>query len=176
MLELPAVGRSPPRKAPDNNVKGHPKALAALKSLLKYQLTTINQSFLHARMCLDWGYEGLARHIRKDSIANMVFAEELIDRILFLESMPSLRDTYKMAIGQDVAKIHTNDLDLANATVACANDAVATCTTANDDTSRELVERILLKEEDRVDWLESQLKIIDDTGLGLYLSQQLRKE
>lgn len=176
MLELRAVGRSPPRKAPGNNVKGHPKALAALKSLLKYQLTTINQSFLHARMCLDWGYEGLARHIRKDSIANMVFAEELIDRILFLESMPSLRDTYKMAIGQDVAKIHINDLDLANATVACANDAVATCTTANDDTSRELVERILLKEEDRVDWLESQLKIIDDTGLGLYLSQQLRKE
>lgn len=157
-------------------VKGNPKALVALKALLKYQLTTINQSFLHARMCLDWGYDGLARRIRKDSIANMVFAEMLIDRILFLESMPSLRDTYKMAIGQDVAKIHANDLGLARSTVTCANDAILTCARVGDDTSRELVERILTKEEDHVDWLESQLQVIHDTSLGLYLSQQLRME
>ena len=156
-------------------MKGHPKALTALKALLKYEITAINQSFLHARMCLDWGYEGLASRVRKDSIARMVFAEQLIDRILFLEGMPNLVDSFKMSIGRDVAKIHRNDLNLSKATVACANEGVETCIGANDDTSRELIESILVKEEDRVDWLESQLQIIDDTSLGLYLSQQFRK-
>ncbi len=156
-------------------MKGHPKVLAALKALLKYQLSTINQSFLHARMCLDWGYDGLARRIRRDSIANMVFAEQLIDRILFLESMPSLRDTYKMSIGEDVGKIHRHDLQLAKITVKCANEGIETCVLSEDDASRELIESILVKEDERVDWLESQLQIIRDMGLGLYLSQLLRR-
>lgn len=155
---------------------GHPKVLEALRKLLKYELTAINQSFLHARMCLDWGYEGVAKRIRKDSIANMLFAEQLVDRILFLEGMPNLRDTYSLSIGNDVAKIHANDRALAVKTADCANGGIKVCVQSKDDTSRELIESILAQEEDRIDWLESQLQIIDDAGLGLYLSQQIRKD
>jgi len=154
---------------------GHPKVLEALRKLLKCELTAINQSFLHARMCLDWGYEGVAKRIRKDSIANMLFAEQLIDRILFLEGMPSLRDTHAMSIGDDVAKIHANDRALAVKTAESANHGINVCVKNNDDTSRELIESILAQEEDRIDWLESQLQIIEDAGLGLYLSQQIRR-
>lgn len=157
-------------------MQGHPKVVEALRRLLKFELTEINQSFLHARMCLDWGYEGIAAHIRKNSIANMVFAEQLIDRILFLEGMPSLRDTFQLRIGADVGKIHTNDCTLAKKTVACANDGVEICTSHEDDASRELIESILAKEEEVVDWLESQLQIIKDTGLGLYLARHMRKD
>ncbi len=156
-------------------MQGHPKVLEALRSLLKYELTAINQSFLHARMCLDWGYEGVARRIRKDSIANMVFAEQLIDRILFLEGMPSLRDTYALRIGTDMARIHASDRRLSKHTADCANDCVDICVKHADDASRALVESILAKEEDRILWLESQLQIIADAGLGLYLAQQMHK-
>ena len=149
-------------------MRGDPQVLAVLRQLLKYELTAINQSFLHARMCLDWGYDSLAKRIRKDSIANMVFAEQLIDRILFLEGMPNLRDTYSVKVG--------SDRKLAKQTADCANAGVSTCTECGDDASRELIESILTKEEDRIDWLESQLQIIKDTGLGLYLAQQIRHD
>lgn len=156
-------------------MQGHPKVLETLRRLLKYELTAINQSFLHARMCLDWGYEGIAGRIRKDSIANMVFAEQLIDRILFLEGMPSLRDTYALRIGTDVARIHANDLRLSQQTAECANGSIEVCVRHEDDASRELVESILSKEEDRISWLEAQLQVIADAGLGLYLSQHMRR-
>ena len=156
-------------------MRGHPKVLDALRQLLKYELTAINQSFLHARMCLDWGYDGIARHIRKDSIKNMVYAEQLVDRILFLEGMPHLRDTYALGIGTDVGKMHVNDRKLSKNTADCANAGIEVCVAQNDDASREMIESILAKEESRIDWLESQLQIIQDAGLGLYLSQQMRK-
>ena len=157
-------------------MQGHPKVLETLRSLLKYELTAINQSFLHARICLDWGYEGIAGRIRKDSIANMEYAEQLIDRILFLEGMPSLRDTYALRIGADVEKIHANDMRLSKETAECANGCIEVCVNCEDDASRELVESILAKEEDRIFWLEAQLQVIADAGLGLYLSQHLRKQ
>lgn len=156
-------------------MQGHPKVVEALRRLLKFELTEINQSFLHARMCLDWGYESIAAHIRKNSIANMVFAEQLIDRILFLEGMPSLRDTFQFRIGTDVGQIHANDCALAKKTVSCANDGIEICTRHEDDASRELIESILAKEEGVVDWLEAQLQVIEDAGLGLYLARQMRK-
>ncbi len=155
-------------------MKGNPKVLDALRQLLKYELTAINQSFLHARMCLDWGYDGVAARIRKDSIANMLYAEQLIDRILFLEGMPSLRDTYPFRIGSDVAKMHANDRTLSKSIADCANAGIEVCVQSEDDTSRELIESILAKEEGRIDWLESQLQIIEDAGIGLYLSRQMR--
>ena len=106
----------------------------------------------------------------------MRFAEQLIDRILFLEGIPNLRDTYAMSIGSDVAKMHANDRSLAMKTADRANGGIKVCVANNDDTSRELIESILAQEEDRIDWLESQLQIIDDAGLGLYLSQQIRRD
>ena len=157
-------------------MQGHPKVLEALRRLLKYELTAINQSFLHARMCLDWGYDGIARKMRKDSIANMVYAEQLIDRILFLEGMPSLRDTFALRVGTDVGKMHANDHRLCRLTVDCANEGIEVCVGRDDDASRELIESILAKEESRIDWIESQLQVIEDTGLGLYLSQQMRHD
>ena len=156
-------------------MKGHPKVLGALRQLLKYELTAINQTFLHARMCLDWGYDGIAGRIRKASIRNMVYAEQLVDRILFLEGMPNLRDTYPLRIGSDVGKMHTRDHMLSRETADCANEGINVCVEQEDDTSRELIESILAEEEGRIDWLESQLQIIKDAGLGLYLSQQMRK-
>ena len=156
-------------------MKGNPKVLAVLRELLKHELTTINQSFLHARMCLDWGYDGIAGTIRKHSIASMVFAEQIVDRILFLEGMPNLRDTYAMRVGMDAGKIHANDLELSIETAACANQGIEVCVAHEDDTSRELMESILHEEEERIDWLQSQLTIIRDAGLGLYLAQQIRK-
>lgn len=156
-------------------MKGNPHVLASLRELLKYELTTINQSFLHARMCLDWGYEGIAGAIRKHSIASMVFAEQLVDRILFLEGMPNLRDTFAMRVGMDAGKIHANDLELSAETATCANRGIEVCVEREDDASRELIKRILHEEEDRIDWLEAQLTIIRDTGLGLYLARQIRK-
>ena len=123
-------------------MRGSPQVLAVLRQLLKYELTAINQSFLHARMCLDWGYDSLAKKIRKDSIANMVYAEQLIDRILFLEGMPNLRDTYSLKIGSDVGEIHAHDLKLAKKTATCANAGIKTCVEHDDDASRELMEGI----------------------------------
>ena len=154
---------------------GNPKVLNSLRQLLKYELTAINQSFLHARMCLDWGYEAIAGTIRKASIKNMVFAEQLVDRILFLEGMPNLRDTYPLRIGTDVGKMHARDRSLAKDTANCANAGIDVCVRQEDDASRELLESILADEESRIDWLESQLQIINDAGLGLYLSQQMRR-
>ena len=156
-------------------MKGNPKVLTSLRQLLKYELTAINQSFLHARMCLDWGYEGIADAIRKASIRNMVFAEQLVDRILFLEGMPNLRDTYHLRIGTDVGQIHARDRKLASDTANCANAGIDVCVKHEDDASRELLESILADEESRIDWLESQLQVISDAGLGLYLSQQMRR-
>ena len=155
-------------------MKGNPKVLEVLRRLLKYELTAINQSFLHARMCLDWGYEEIAERIRKASIRNMVHAERLVDRILFLEGMPNLRDTYALRIGTDVGKMHENDRQLSVDTAGCANAGIEVCVEREDDASRELIESILQQEESRIDWLESQLQIIRDAGLGLYLSRQMR--
>ena len=97
-IELSALSQRNHREISYQCVAIH-KSWRSLRQLLKYELTAINQSFLHARMCLDWGYDSLAKRIRKDSIANMVFAEQLIDRILFLEGMPNLRDTYSVKVG-----------------------------------------------------------------------------
>lgn len=156
-------------------MKGHPRVLDALRSLLKYELTAINQCFLHARMCLDWGYERIAHRIRKGSITNMVFAEQLVDRILFLEGMPNLRDTYALRIGTDVGKMFARDRNLARDTADCANAGIEVCVREEDDTSRELMELILADEEARIQWHESQLQIIADAGLGLYLSRQMKE-
>ena len=126
-------------------------------------------------MCLDWGYDGIAQHIRKNSIATMVHAEQIIDRILFLEGKPSLRDTYALHVGNDVAKMHAHDRTLAKKAVDCANDGIGVCVRHEDDASRELMESILARDEGMIDWLESQLQVIQDAGLGLYLAQQMRK-
>lgn len=155
-------------------MKGHAKVMASLRELLKYELTAINQSFLHARMCLDWGYERIADRIRKASIKSMIHSEQLVDRILFLEGKVNLRDTYHLRIGADVHRMHSRDLLLARDTIDCANAGIAVCVENKDDTSRELIERILENEEQKIVWLESQLQIIKDAGLGLYLSQQVR--
>ncbi len=155
-------------------MKGNPRVLEALRSLLKYELTSINQSFLHARMCLDWGYEEIAERIRKMSIKHMIHAEQIVDRILFLEGMPSLRDTFALRIGTDVGKMHSHDRSLSLETADSANKGIEACIRHDDDTSRELIESILKEEEAKIDWLESQLQVIHDAGLGLYLSRQMR--
>ncbi len=156
-------------------MKGDPKVLQSLKDVLKSELTAINQSFLHASMCTNWGYAGLGRKTRKESIVKMEHAEKLIDRILFLESMPNLRDTLPLRIGKNVGQMHENDLAINSEIIARSNKGVETAAAQSDDTSRELIESILTTEEEYADWLEAQLQVIDDAGLGLYLAQQMRR-
>jgi len=155
------------------NVKGDPKIIAVLSEVLKAELTAINQYFLHAEMCENWGYERMAKHTRKESIEEMTHAEKLMERILLLDGTPNMSDYFKINIGANVKDQLKNDLDLEYTAVKRLNDGIKTCVAAGDNGSRELLEKILTDEEHHIDWLEGQLHAIGEMGLQNYLAQQL---
>jgi bacterioferritin len=157
-------------------VKGDPKVIAVLSEVLKAELTAINQYFLHAEMCENWGYEKMAKHTRKESIEEMTHAEILMERILLLDGTPNMSDYFKINIGQNVQQQLKNDLDLEYTAVKRLNDGIKTCVAAGDNGSRELLEKILTDEEHHIDWLEGQLHAIEEMGYENYLSQQLHGE
>ncbi|MBA3916303.1 MAG: bacterioferritin [Acidobacteriales bacterium] len=154
-------------------MKGDPKVIAILNEVLKAELTAINQYFLHAEMCENWGYERLAKHTRKESIEEMVHAEKLMERILFLDGTPNMSDYFKINIGADVPAQFQNDLAVEYEAVQRLNSGVDVCEQADDHGSWELLKSILLDEEEHIDWLEAQLHAISEIGIGNYLSQQL---
>ena len=156
-------------------MKGKPDVLEALTKMLKEELGAISQYMVHAEMCNNWGYKRLYAHIRKESINEMKHAEKLIERILFLEGMPNLADLPKLNIGKDVKQQLENDLALEKSAVADYNEAVATCEKLGDNGSAELLEDILQEEEEHVDFIESQLNLIQEIGLPYYLSQQIHE-
>ena len=155
-------------------MKGNPKVIAILNQALKEELTAINQYFLHAEMCENWGYERLAKLIRKESIEEMVHAEKLIERILYLDGTPNMSDYFKINIGASVEQQFKNDLDLEYTAVKRLNGGIPICMAAGDNGSRELLDDILEGEEEHLDWIETQLELIRQVGEAHYLAQQIR--
>ncbi|MFQ5351734.1 MAG: bacterioferritin, partial [Candidatus Binatia bacterium] len=135
-------------------MQGNKKVVASLNEILKNELTAINQYFLHAKLCENWGIEKLAEHIRSESIDEMKHADVLIERIIFLEGSPNIQGLGKLQIGADVARILNNDLGLEEKALPDLRKAIACCEESADYGSRELLADILESEEEHVDWLE----------------------
>ena len=157
-------------------MKGDAKVIAVLQEVLKAELTAINQYFLHAEMCENWGYEKLAKHTRKESIEEMRHAEKLIERILFLDGTPNMSDYFKINVGNNVEQQFKNDLQVEYDAVKRLNAGIHTCSQSNDGASRELLEHILVDEEEHIDYLEAQLHAIGEMGIQNYLAQQLDED
>jgi bacterioferritin len=156
-------------------MKGKTEVLEVLSKMLKEELGALNQYMLHAEMCENWGYGRLASHTKKNSLGEMKHAEKLIERILYLEGMPNLNDVPKLNIGMDVKQQLQNDLALELSAVAAYNQAVAAARKAGDNGSADLLQGILEDEEGHVDFLETQLGLIEQIGLENYLAQQLEE-
>lgn len=157
-------------------MKGNAEIIKVLNEALKAELTAINQYVCHAEMCENWGYRYLAGVIRKNAIGEMKHAEELIERILFLDGTPNMTDYFKITIGKTVNEQLDNDLALELDAVQRLNKGIKTCVNAGDNGSRELLEKILKDEEGHVDWLEAQLHQIKEMGLQNYLSEQIKEK
>ena len=154
-------------------MKGNDQIIARLNETLIAEFTAIHQYFIHAEMEENWGYKKLSSYVKRQSIDEMKHAEKLIERILFLDGVPSMGELKPLNVGEDVKTQLENDLQLEYDAVQQLNDAVAEAREAGDNGSRELFEMILVDEEDHVDWLEAQLQSIADMGIGLYLAQHL---
>src|SRR5688500_16511482 len=154
-------------------MKGDPKVIDLLNEILTGELTAINQYFLHAKMCQNWGYKRLADHIRKESIDEMKHADQLIERVLYLEGLPNVQRLGKINIGQTVVEMFKNDLAVETTAIPVLNSSIATCRQIGDNGSAELLEDILVSEEEHVDWLEAQLELVKQVGEANYLAQQI---
>ena len=154
-------------------MKGDTKVIEYLNRVLKNELTAINQYFLHARMYRNWGLKQLDEHEFKESVDEMKHADMLIDRILFLEGLPNLQDIGKLKIGEHTREILECDLKLELEAIPDLREAIEYCETAKDYASRELFEDILESEEEHVDWLETQLELIEKVGSENYLQSKM---
>jgi bacterioferritin len=157
-------------------MKGNDQIIAVLNEALKAELTAINQYFLHAEMCENWGYLKLASYIRKESIDEMKHAESLMERILYLDGMPTMNELFPLRIGRNVKEQLENDLALEMDALPRLNRGIDLCVKLNDNGSRELLVNILTDEEKHVDFLEAQLHIVREIGLDNYLAQQIHGE
>jgi len=156
-------------------MRGNDKVLEHLSTALKAELTAINQYFLHAKMCENWGYFRLGAYYRKESIEEMVHAEKLMNRILFLEGTPNMTDIGPIKVGKNVKAQLENDLALELDAVKHLNGAIRVAVEAGDNASRASFEEILEDEEEHVDYLEGQLHAIGEMGFENYIAQQLHK-
>jgi bacterioferritin len=154
-------------------MKGNREVIDLLNEVLAGELVAINQYFLHARMCQNWGYLRIAQKVRSESIDEMKHADALIERILFLDGLPNLQRLDKINIGQTVAEQLQSDLDLEYRAVKRLNDGVVLCREKGDSASEELVRAILVSEEQHIDWLETQLHLIKELGEKAYLAEQI---
>ncbi len=154
-------------------MKGDRDVIHALNEVLAAELVAINQYFMHAKMCENWGYLALGTRSRSESIDEMRHAEAIMQRILFLEGLPNLQRLDKLTIGQTVPEQFKSDLDLEYAAVARLNGFITLCRDKGDHQSETLLRNILAGEEEHIDWLETQLDLIQKLGEPLYLSRQL---
>lgn len=154
-------------------MKGNDQVIKVLNDVLRKELTGINQYFMHAKLCKSWGYAKLFKHIWDESIDEMKHADQVIDRILFLEGSPSISAYDKIMVGPTVKQQLDNDLALEQGALVVLRAGIKTCIEADDDTSKNLLERILSEEENHVDWLEMQMHQIKEVGYENYLAQQI---
>jgi bacterioferritin len=155
------------------SMKGHDKVIVHLNAVLKNELTAINQYFLHSRMLKDWGLLRLAAHEYEESIDEMKHADQLIERILFLEGLPNLQSLHNLMIGENVLEVLQCDKKLEDKAIPDLRVAIADCEEVGDYVSRMLFSSILESEEDHVDWLETNLGLIEKVGLQNYIQSQM---
>ncbi len=154
-------------------MQGDPEIIELLNEVLTAELTAINQYFIHAKMCENWGYRRLAEKVRDESIDEMKDADELIERILYLEGVPNLQRLGSVTVGETVAEQFALDLVVEKAAVERYNRGIELAVAKGDNGTRELLEQRLKGEESHADWLETQLTLIDQVGLQNYLAQQI---
>ena len=157
-------------------MKGNPRVIDLLNEVLTNELTAINQYFLHARMCENWGYERLWHEVRAESIDEMKHADRVIERILYLEGFPNVQRLGKLSIGQTVEEQLRSDLALEQQAIPVLNRGIETCRAVGDNGSAELLEDVLEDEEDHLDWLEAQLTLVAQVGLQSYLAEQIKRD
>jgi bacterioferritin len=155
-------------------VKGDADVIQLLNDVLCAELTGINQYFIHAMMCANWRYKRLADHSHAESIEEMKHAQEVIERILYLDGVPNMQKYMKINVGQNVPEQHQFDLALEKDAVERLNKGIELCRGKGDNGSRLLLEKILKEEEEHVDWLEAQIALIKELGLDNYLAQQIK--
>jgi bacterioferritin len=155
-------------------MQGDPEIIELLNEVLTAELTAVNQYYGHAKMQANWGYKHLAEHTKEESIDEMRHADEVIERILYLEGVPNLQRLGSVRLGETVPEQFRLDLELEQAALERFNRGIELAVAKSDNGTRELLEKMLTSEEDHADWLETQLSLIDSLGEGLYLSQHIR--
>ena len=156
-------------------MKGNDEVLQLLNELLTNELTAINQYFVHAKMCQNWGFHRLADKIREESIDEMKHADIVIGRILFLEGVPNLQRYHKLHVGETVKEQFESDVQLEYAAIAFLNQGIDAARRANDNATEDMFTRILVAEEEHTDWLDTQLELIRQVGEQNYLAMQMNK-
>jgi len=154
-------------------MKGDPQIIEALNDVLTAELTAINQYFIHHKMCENWGYMKLSVKKREESIGEMKDADEIIDRILYLDGVPNMQRMNPVRVGEDPIEQHELDLAVETEAIKRLNDAIKLCREKGDNGTRALCEAHLREEEKAVDWLEAQLHIVEQIGKERYLAEQI---
>lgn len=154
-------------------MQGHPEIIELLNEVLTAELTAVNQYFGHSRIQKNWGYTRLADHSYEESIDEMKHADTLIERILYLEGMPNLQRLGSVRLGENPVEQFRLDLEVEREAVERLNNGIALCVSRGDNGTRELLADMLTSEEEHVDWLETQLDLVDKLGEQLYLSEQM---
>ncbi len=154
-------------------MKGDQKVIEHLQAQLKNELTAINQYFVHYRMLKHWGFDRLARKEYEESVGEMKHADKLMDRIFMLDGLPNLQDLGKLMVGEDVPELLACDLKLEQAAQATIKDGIQHCESVRDYVSRDLLQEILDDTEEHIDFLETQIELVDKVGLQNYLQSQM---
>jgi bacterioferritin len=155
-------------------MRGDAQVIEILNEVLTAELTAINQYFVHAKMCGNWGYQRLAKKKREESIEEMKDADAVIERILYLDGTPNMQRLNPVRVGEDAVEQHRLDLALETEAIARLNRGIALARERGDNGTRELLEKILHGEEESADWLEGQLHLVEELGAAHYLAQQIR--